>query len=292
MSSLEAPTIDSFVPDSSYRALGVGYVTLLTPDGVRLDLSEAGVEAVDQSPETRALLTRMAAFVAEHGFFKATLDIPDREPCDIPRVSESWIESYRWGRKNRRLASVYHPDRVPGVILKAHDYRRVNAGLQFYLGAWLHESLKAADIGIDSPAQLGMMRAPGARGHKTVIMDHVPGRSLTHWVFTYGNSLDEEFLGIVKNEAEEVIEATQAKLEEALDWRGRRTINDLNGTNIMLADPEEVTLDSVAAQELTIIDQPSARTLELPGLAAARYAPLLRARHHTASPIENPATSS
>ncbi|HVX48009.1 MAG TPA: hypothetical protein VHA05_01490 [Candidatus Saccharimonadales bacterium] len=292
MSSLEAPTIDSFEPENSYQTLGVGYVTMRSPDGVRLDLSETGVAAVDQEPELAALLTRMSEFVARHGFYRATLDIPNREPCDMLRVSETWRESHDWGRE-RRFASVYRPEQVPGVILKAHDYRRVNAGLQFYLGAWLHDQLEHAGIGITGPAQLGMMQAPGFRGHRTAIMDYVEGQPVADWSFVYRQRRDEEFVELVKKEVSETIEAAQLKLGQALGWRGRKMINDPNGGhNLIFVGPEEPALDNLAEQELVIIDQPSARTHELPALALARFAPLLRDRSRPIKPIESPATSS
>lgn len=291
MSSPEAPSIDSFEPERSYRSLGIGYVTMVSPDGVRLDLSENGAAAVDKDPEFAALLTRMGEFVAEHGFYKATLAIPDREPTSMFRVSETWRESYDYDRE-RRFASVYRPDRVPGVVLKAHDYRRANAGLQFYLGAWLHHQLEHAGIGITSPAQLGMMQAPGFRGHRTVIMDYVEGCPMSNWSFVYRQRQDEEFVELVKNEVYETIEAARLKLGKALGWRGRKTINDPNERNLILAGPDNAALDNLADQELIIIDQPSARTRELPGLAIARHAPVLRNPRRRLESIENPATSS
>lgn len=291
MSSLEAPSTETFEPVRSYRKLGLDFISLRSDDGVRLELSQAGVEAMDQNLEIAPLLDRMGAFVAEHGGYHDVDKVKAVEPGDIHRVAEDKQTSRSYGR-NRRLASVYRHDSAPSVIVKAHDYHRRSAGFQFYLGAWLHAKLADADNGLHANAQLGLMQAPGFVGHRTVIMDYVPGENLKQWLFI-SQSRAFDAAAIFDEVAVELVGSVRRNLRETLGWRGALATNDIgNYRNIMLTDPENVHLDNLEDQEVVLIDQPAVyHRLPLPILT--RYMPTmggLRAEQPTS--VQKPAALS
>lgn len=272
MTSVEAPDIETFTSVNSYRTLGLGYVAMQNDGGVRLDVSEVGAARIDQDPTIAPLLDRMGDFIARHHMYKATTAVPDREPGDILKVSESLRASIAWGREEQRLVSVYHPDAAPGVIVKAYDYHRRSAGLQFYLGDWMQSKLDRADRGVSSAAQLAILHAPGIRGHRTVVMEHIPGASLAGWLRSYR---DKDALPVAREAADEASAIVEHKVHRALGWRGKLIANDvLNRGNIIVDEPESVTADNLADQHLTVIDQPAARRYSMPGLMLARHLPV------------------
>lgn len=294
----EVPDIETFKPVSSYRAMGLGFVSMRNPEGVRLDLSEAGAEAVDQNESLGPLMARMGSFIARYGKYDATMRTAacDREPCSILQVSESRQQTALWGPdRDPRFASVYRPDAAPGVIIKTYDYLRRSAGLQFYLGAWLHRQLDQADTNLKGSAQLAILQAPGRSGHRTAVMDAAPGNSLDMWLRTYPDPTEERLeLKAAKAAVSAAAETAGQTIRAVAGWRGALLANDVeNGGNLIIARPENVTADNLADQELTVIDQPSARFFSMPGLLAARHVPVLsRLSPEEPAIAQSPATSS
>lgn len=277
MANIEAPDIESFKPIGTYQALGLGFVALENGDGVRLDMSQAGVEQTDQDPDLSPLLTRMGVRIGEHGHYRATIDVPGAERGRIMKVGEPKSKMKKLGYRTGDLASVYHHDSAPGAVIKAYDHAYMSAGFQFYLGAWLHNSLAKADDGLSSAAQFAWLRA--ARfGHRTVVMDYVPGKNLSDVAVSLGT--DENYrqqISEIDQIAFQTGKAAKKKLARSLGWRGTLIANDLkNIRNLFVSDPEAVTPDNLLDQELTIIDQPYSPKYKLPGLVLARYLPTPR----------------
>jgi hypothetical protein len=274
MSSVEAPEIDTFEPVRAYRTLGLGFVTLRSEDGVRLDVSEAGAERIAADPDIAPLLARMGEFIAEHGGYRPVDEIKEAEPSSILRVGESMKDTRRYGYGTVRLSSVYRPDSAPGAIVKAYDYDRVSSGFQFYLGTWMHGRLATASNGLRSAAQLAMFSGVGSRlGHRTTVMEYVAGEDL----FTL-SSMMRSGQNYEWDEVERSVSSTRAaiiqKVRDITGWRGRLAANDLrNLKNIIAIDPEAVTLGNMPENEFVIIDQPVIRKLNLPAQLLARYAP-------------------
>ena len=275
MPTLEAPDIETFEPVNTYRSLGVGYVSLRNPDGVRLDVSEVGAARIDSNPDTAALMGRMGAFIAEHGMYKATMDVEDREPCGIMRVGEHPRDSRKYGYKRVNLASVYHPDEAPGVVVKAYDFDRISAAFQFYLGSWLHDGLARASDGVSSPAQLAMFRA-SPTGHRTAVMDYVPGKDLYDLVHSLGCSDEyEQNIPEVEKIAVATSQAVRQRIRKIMGWRGSLMANDLRVLkNIIDTDPETVTPGNMLERELVVIDQPVIKKHRVAAQLLARYAPV------------------
>ena len=111
MPTIEAPTLEGFEPVSVSHVMGIGHVTLQSPDGVRLHCTEPGVPVIDADPQIAALLGRMGAFIAEHDGYREVEDVKEAEPCSILGVANP-----SKGRDGYKivLASVYHPEAAPG----------------------------------------------------------------------------------------------------------------------------------------------------------------------------------
>ncbi len=274
MPTLEAPSIETFEPVSTYRRLGVGYISLRSPEGVQLEVSEVGAARIDSDPDIAPLLARMGDFIAEHGMYKATIDIEDREPSNIMRVAESRRESSKYGYGHIKLASVYHPDAAPEVVVKAYDYDRISAAFQFYLGAWLHDGLARASDGVTSPAQVAMFQA-GPSGHRTAVMDYVPGKDLYNLVSLLGSGDEyEQNIAEVEKIAIATRNAVRQRIRKIMGWRGALIANDLRVLkNIIDTDPETVTPDNMLERELAVIDQPVIKKHRMAAQVLARYAP-------------------
>lgn len=271
MSSLDAPSIESFSPVKTYQAIGVDYIRLRNDDGVTLDLSETGVLETDQNPEIAALLARMGNFIAEHDGYRSARAVSAVEPGSIPLVAERRSSYHR-----SRLASVYHHDSAPTAIIKAYDYDRKTAAPQFYLGSWLHAELQQADDGLYSAPQFAKFTAAAVlRGHQTVVMGYIPGENLGLWAFSRKNAEMHE-VSEVEAAVNALREQIRQKVQAILGWRGTAIANDLcvRG-NIILSKPD-AALPDILDQNVTIIDQPAVRKYSFPKLALARYMPVIR----------------
>jgi hypothetical protein len=292
MSSFEVPELETFTPEKTYRVLGISYVAMRGENGVRLDLSETGVLAIAQNPQLPPLLSRMGAFIAEHGHYRATIDVEDPEPSSILRVGEPALKTALSGYKNISLASVYKPDAVPEVIVKAYDHDRKSALFQFYLGAWLHGKLARAEDGVNSAAQLALFRsASGLMEHRTTVMEYLPGENLYSITSRLGSG-DTHVENIAEVERIAILASQQLrdKIARITGWRGSIIANDLsNHKNIIDPDPETATPDNMPERAYGVIDQPVVKNHSFVLQTMARHIPSIK-RDQVLT--ENPATSS
>ena len=126
-------------------------------------------------------------------------------------------------------------------------------------------------------------------------MDAAPGKSLDMWLRTYPDTTVERLeLKAARSAVAAASEAASRTIRTVAGWRGAILANDVqNGGNLIIANPEDVTADNLADQDLTVIDQPSARFYSMPGLLAARHVPVLgRLSPKEPAIVQNPAPSS
>ncbi|HTB48922.1 MAG TPA: hypothetical protein VK712_02470 [Verrucomicrobiae bacterium] len=251
MKTLEAPSVTGFEPTTAYQVLGVDYLRLASDDRVTLDLTEAGVQAIDQNPAIASLIERMGVFIAEHDGYHNVPAVRAAEPCDVLRVG-SQEPDYHFAY---HYSSVYHPVAVPEALVKAFDFDP-SGTMQFNIGAWMHDRLAASEHSISSPQQLAMFTAPRSR-HRTTVAAYVPGTTVfnAHWQISqnYGPEIAGDGITTMHVRAEEQLRSVCGRL-------GRLMMNDLeNSKNLLLVDDvSALTADEILSADcnLAVIDQP------------------------------------
>jgi hypothetical protein len=221
MKTLDSPPVERFAPVKAYSALGVDCLRLRNPDDVLMDVTEVGALAIDQSPRIAALLGRMSEFIIEHDGYRSTAAVEDAESGHTHKTGSGKHEHHR--------SSVYRPDATPEAIVKAYNFERHAAPVQFYFGAWLQSELAWWSDTLSSPRQIALLTAPRS-GHRTVVMERMPGTSLTE----IGNDLagndnygSEDIDGLING----VHLRVKAELGRLFGKKAMAEFNDLNLVN-------------------------------------------------------------
>lgn len=250
MTSLESSPLDGFSPIKSYRLFGVDCLSLENEDGVSVELTEKGVDAVDRSADIGDLIGRMSEFITQHNGYIGTERITKAEPSKVLMFGSN-LPTYRGAE---HLSSVYHPEAAKNVIVKAYDYERYAAPAQFYWGAWLHDKLEEYEGQLSSPKQIALLRSPDDM-HRTAIMEYMRGVSLADLmralISTQSHTMEE--MDTIIND---VISRTRRDAKWIAGTPGKSIINDIHTSNVIL--PEDVMDDPESACEgrIGLIDQP------------------------------------
>jgi len=243
--------LDGFSPIKSYRLFGVDCLSLENEDGVSVELTEEGADIVDRSADISDLIGRMSEFITQHNGYIGTERITKAEPSKVLMFG-SVLPTYRGAE---HLSSVYHPEAAQDVVIKAYDFEKYAAPVQFYWGAWLHDKLEAYEGQLSSPRQIALLSSPDD-SHRTAIMEYMPGVSLAN-LMRHLTSTDN---GYAMSDIDIILNDVLARARRDAKWiagtPGKSIVNDIHSSNIIL--PESVMEDPESACEgrISIIDQP------------------------------------
>lgn len=258
------PELSGFQPLHTYYVRSIGHMCLEHESGIRLELSADGLAAAEH-PGLRAVLAEMSTFIAEHGGYDkpelvlsnqavqgVTLSRP-RPNDDSPSELPSGVATDEERNKSLHLHSVYHSLVAPEHIIKAYDGGPKLAGVQFYIGSWLHKKLADANGGVYFPRQLALLTAPG--GHRSIIMEHIEGECL----YDISKRLhDDKHLGSATSYyVNSIRDHIRRVAYLVLGERGVLTMNDLRNTeNIIINTSEPIDPEQPLDRRIAVIDQP------------------------------------
>lgn len=262
MATIEAPSIEDFKPMSAHSVFGTEYICMQSPDDVGVQLSADGIEAVDQNPALASLLMRMSHFIAENDGYKDPVRVKEAEPGLTLRAASKKADWY--GRMS--YSSVYHPDAVPEVIIKAFDFNKVIGHAQFHTGAWFHKGLtsRPGEINLYAPMQYALFRAPRS-GHLTSVMEYVPGTTLWMGLGELLRQNNNYERSDVEQLGKDIQSSIRTQIGTSLGKLGLILANDIDcQSNIIIGDDEQpLSLDNVLQRTIALIDQPKRRLAEV-----------------------------
>ena len=247
------PKIDGFVDTGDFKLLGTSYASLGNPNGTKVTLSEHGIDKMRHDEDFADFMQRTAEIVDELDGYRGPRDVRDLEAVEVIQ-SGAPFNPYR-GNEGHRPSSLYKPDALADVIIKASDYESPSAyPLQFYAGNWIHRKLKyAMQKNLQAPPNFALLESPS--GHKTVVSEFVEGEILY-------KVLMEECDGD-QHEARRLADALEADimamLSDRLGTLGVRLANDVmdaSDGNILVSDDDIMSAEALDDVVFTIIDQP------------------------------------
>lgn len=247
------PRVDGFVDTGDFKVLGTSYASLENLNGTKVTLSEHGIDKMRHDQDFADFLERTAEIVDELDGYRGPREVRDLEAVEVMQWGAPF-HPYR-GDEGHRPSSLYKPDALTDVIIKASDYESPSAyPLQFYAGNWIHRKLKyAMQKNLQAPPNFALFESPS--GHKTVVSQFVDGEIL-YKVLMEGCDGDQD-------EARRLATALECDivtlLRDRLGTLGVRLANDVidaSDGNILVSDDDIMSAKKLDDVVFTIIDQP------------------------------------